>query len=180
VSPFRRIEASADLVGREHYVELELFRTLGTATSAIEAPRMMVALSTASRSHAFRARLLEELLPVSLGLAGVDVSSRPPGAEFAEVTRLLFGERDGDELCRALTRVVYPEMLESYRRHLVSCDDAADLPVSVQLRRVISDLEARLDDLSDLIELDEAPLEGTSAGIARALSSLAGPFGPMD
>lgn len=179
MSPFRTIHASADLLGRERYVELGCFRALGERALHAGDASVMVVLSAAARSHAWRAKQLEELLPVSLGLPGADESTRSPGEAIDAAIALIATESDDAEVARALSRVLYPAMLASFREHLVSGEDAADRPASAVLGRVISDLEARLDDLSDVVDVGEGLLFGTSARLADLLEGALGPFGAL-
>ena len=179
MTAFRSILDSAQLVGRERYIEISCFRALGDRALRGSESSVLVALAAVARGHAWRARELEELLPVSLGLPGVDQSTRAPGEDMESAISLLTAELDDSEVARALARVLYPAMLASYRAHLVSGSDAADRHLSTVLRRVISDLEARLDDLSDVVEIDDGPLAGTSSRLAELVESSSGPFGAL-
>lgn len=177
MSPFRTIFATAELLGKERYVELALFKALGERALGVTEPDAMLMLASVARSHAWRARVIEELLPVSLGLPGVEEATRSPGASIDEVIGLVCAEGDGAEILDVLGRVLYPEMLSAYRSHLVTCSPAADLPVTVALRRVIGDLECRLDEMHEVIEIDDGPLRARSAAAFELLSSFGGPFG---
>jgi hypothetical protein len=93
----------------------------------------------------------------------------------------MIGADDGEgEILEVLGRVLYPEMLSAYRRHLVTCSPASDLPVTVALRRVIGDLEARLDELHEIAAIDDAPLTSKSQAVSELLGQLGGPFGPIE
>ena len=179
MSPFRSILDSAQLIGHERYVEISCFRALGVRALGASDPSVLVALAAAARGHAWRARELEDLLPVSLGLPDVDGSTRPPGEKMDDAISLLAAEPDDAEVARALARVLYPAMLASYRAHLVSGSDAADRHLSTVLRRVISDLEARVDDLSDVVALDDGPFVGTCSLLAELVENSSGPFGSL-
>jgi len=174
----RTLLATADLVGRERYSELALFQALGKRTLQATSPPVAVALSAAARGHAWRARVLEELLPVSLGLPGVDEATRSPGSAFDEALERLTAERDDALLAAALAKVLYPAMLGSYRAHLVSCSEASDAPVALALRRVIADLEFQADELYVLVD-DEGTPRGSAAEVARLLERAGGPFGSI-
>ena len=180
MSKFRTILQSADLLGRERYVELSLFSALGSRSLEVEETDAMLWLASSAQSHAWRARLLEELLPVSLGLPGVDEVTRSPGSLSDEIVQMIRSQGDGAAILDTLGRVLYPDMLSAYRAHLVSCSPAADLATSLVLRRVIGDLECRLDELHEVIELDEGPLGPSSAVVAELLERVGGPFGPLE
>jgi hypothetical protein len=180
VSPFRTIFATADLLGRERYVELALFRGLGERSIGVVEPEAMLMLASFARSHAWRARLLEEQLPVSLGLPGVDEATRSPGSDADEAVGVTCTDGDGFEILDAIGRVLYPEMLSAYRIHLVSCSPAADLPVALALRRVIADLECRLDELHEVVDLGDGPLRPRATALSDLLTRLGGPFGPTE
>ena len=179
MSPFRSLLETADLLGRERYVELALFEALGHRSLSVAQPETMLLLARAARVHAWRAKVLEELLPVSLGLPGVDESTRSPGTLFDEALAELCSDGDEAGIIEALARVVYPEMLGAYRAHLVSCSAAADPPVSIALRRVISDLEVQADELYEVLESDGGPLTSRAQSVAARLSDLGGPFGAL-
>ena len=108
----------------------------------------MLVAAGAAQAHAWRAKVLEELLPVSLGLPGVDEATRSAGPEFDEAIDA--ARRRGDDdvtFVEALAKVLYPEMLSAYRAHLVGCSEVSDPPVMLALRRVIADLESQSDEL---------------------------------
>ena len=180
MSQFRTIVQSADLLGRERYVELSLFSALGSRALEVDSSDEMLWLASSAQSHAWRARLLEELLPVSLGLPGVDDATRSPGSLSEEIVQMIRGQGDGIGILDTLGRVLYPQMLSAYRAHLVSCSPAADLATALVLRRAIGDLECRLDELHEVLELDEGPLRSTSVVVAELLERLGGPFGPLE
>ena len=176
---FRTIHETADLLGRERHVEIEMFRVLGAGSLGFESPEVMLYVANAARSHAWRAQLLEELLPVSLGLPGVDEATRSPGVLADQVIAGLIVEGDEDQILEALGKVVYPEMLSAYRHHLVSCSPASDLPVTIVLRRVIGDLETRLDELHEMSAIDDASLAPSTQAMSELLRQLGGPFGAI-
>jgi hypothetical protein len=174
---FRTIVETADLVGRERYAELALFRALGERTLRASEAAVMVVLSGAAEGHAWRAKVLEELLPVSLGLPGVEQATHSPGPEFDAGVARLTGEANDVSLAEALAGIFYPAMLAADRAHLVSCSAISEAPVVLALRRVIADLEAQSDELYALVGSDEGPPRGSAAAVAELLDSLGGPFG---
>jgi len=176
----RTIGETADLVGRERYAEITLFSALGERLREATVPGVMVVLAEAARGHAWRAKVLEELLPVSLGLPGVDDATRSAGPEFDEAVALLTSAVDDVTLAEALAKVLYPGMLGAYRAHLVGCSEIADPPVMLALRRVIADLESQSDELYAVVGADDGPPRGIAADVQRLLDRLGGPFGQID
>lgn len=179
MTPGRSLLASADLIGRERYCELELFRSLGRRSIQATSAQVAVVVSGAARGHAWRAKILEDLLPVSLGLPGVDEATRSPGAELDEAIEQLVAERDDALHVATLAKVFYPAMLAAYRAHLVSCSAISDAPVALGLRRVIADLEFQSDELHAVVGDDEGPPRGSAAEIVRILEQIGGPFGSI-
>jgi hypothetical protein len=180
MTPSRTIDQSADLVGREHYAELTLFGALGDRVLRATEPGVMVVLAGAAQGHAWRAKVLEELLPVSLGLAGVEEATRSAGPEFDSTVARLTSESDDVSLAEALAKVLYPAMLRAYRAHLVGCSEISEPPVMLALRRVIADLESQSDELYVVVGADEGPPRGCAADVLELLDRLGGPFGRID
>jgi hypothetical protein len=173
----RTIEETADLVGRERYAELTLFHTLGERVLRGSEPAVMVVLSGAAQGHAWRAKLLEELLPVSLGLPGVEQATRSAGAEFDAAVAELTGEPNDVALSEAVAEILYPAMLGAYRAHLASCSEISDAPVMLALGRVIADLEAQSEEFDALVGSGGGPPRGSAEAVAQLLARLGGPFG---
>jgi hypothetical protein len=102
--------ASAELVGALVALELSLHGRTGALAAEVEQPALCSYLAMASMAHAWRAGLLEELLPVSVGLPGKDelVVVAPGDSALA-------GDLAPDEsLLPALLARVYPELLARY------------------------------------------------------------------
>jgi hypothetical protein len=175
----RTIGETADLVGRERYAEITLFRALGERVRTVSVPGVMVVLAGAAQGHAWRAKVLEELLPVSLGLPGVDDATRSAGPEFDEAVARLTREGDDVTLAEAVAKVLYPAMLGGYRAHLVGCSEVADPPVTLALRRVIADLESQSDELYTAVGGDDGPSYGVAADVQGLLDRIGGPFGQI-
>jgi hypothetical protein len=176
----RTITQAADLVGRERYAELTLFGALGDRVLRSTNPVVMVVLSGAAQGHAWRAKVLEELLPVSLGLPGVEEATKSPGAELDSAVARLTGEADDVRLAEALAKVLYPAMLAAYRAHLIGCSEISEPPARLALGRVIADLESQADEFYALVGADEGPPRGSAADVLDLLDRLGGPFGRID
>ncbi|MGO9332991.1 MAG: hypothetical protein ACLQCU_02855 [Acidimicrobiales bacterium] len=143
-------------------VELTCFRRLGE-----RAPRLVPAscarwAASASLAHAWRASLLEVLLPVSAGLPGLEeLTILPEGTLGDELARALpdrgqaLAERgrvrdprdrdsreyDGLSLIADLSGRLYPLLLAEYARRLELCSPAADGAVVRAMGRAMADLE---------------------------------------
>lgn len=158
---------SSRRLGELRAVELACFRRLGE-----RAPRLTPAscarwASAAARAHAWRASLLESLLPVSKGLPGWEeltvVGDGPLGDELARTlpesagaprvfpagggssdtrpdSALAFSDA-GLELVADLVGRLYPLLLDGYGSHLGACTEAADGAVMRMLGRAVADLE---------------------------------------
>ena len=174
---FRTIFSAADLIGKERYVELACFKGLGERSLQVREADVVLFLASAAQSHAWRARQLEELLPVSLGLPGVDEATTSPGPITDDAIALACADGSGEEILQAIGRVLYPQMLSAYRAHLVTCSPAAELPTVLVLQRVIADLECRLDDLHEVLEIDEGLLPSRASALSSLLERVGGPFG---
>ena len=124
---------SADLLGRYRFVELECFAQLGERAARCERPEVARYLSGAARAHAWRAGLLEALLPVSVGLpAAAELTVSPHPALGSALQELVAAE--DDSLVEGLLTVLYPAMLAAYRAHLERCSPFSDPPVRRTLR----------------------------------------------
>jgi len=167
---------SADLLGRYRYVELALFHALGArATSAAE-PAVVLYLAGAARAHAWRARIIEERLPVSLGLPGTEASTRSPGASLDAAVALLVAPAPDGELVHALVDVLYPAMTASYTAHLGLARPVSDAPVVRALGRVLVDLDVIRREGLPLVP--GAPDGALAAEVRSRIEVLGGPFGP--
>jgi hypothetical protein len=171
------LQATADLVGRYRYVELDLFAKLGGRAPSCTEAGTVVYLSEASLAHGFRAALFETLLPVAAGLAGPGELTRSPGRPLDEALDALVAEGGDEELLDALLGVVYPAMAAAYGEHLAVTAGPADGPLRRVLRRVSSDLEA--------VAAEGQALCAGRGGSSRAqivgglLEAVPGPFGPL-
>jgi hypothetical protein len=167
---------SADLTGRYRYVELALFAALGAVVTRCESPAAAGYLAGAARAHGYRARLFEEQLPVSLGLPGIEESTRSPHHAFDGAVTALVAPGPDAALHTALLGVVYPAMLAGYEARVACGAMAADAPLLRTLRRAIGDLEAIRRE--GLLLGDEVGDE-RSGVVAALLQEADGPFGAL-
>jgi hypothetical protein len=169
---------TADFIGRTRHVELACFSVLGRRAISSTETSVAIFLAGSARAHAWRAVQLEELLPVSLGLPGVEAATRSPGQAIDDAIAALEHEPNDASVVDALGAVLYPAMLVEYRSRIASAHLAADRPLVRTLRRATGDLEAVADELYELRpDLNAtAPL---AASLAETLSSSGGILGSV-
>lgn len=165
----------ADLLGRYRYLELRLFGLCGKRCVELEGAARRWC-SGAARAHAWRARCLEELAPISVGLPDVASGTVPAGpAQQAALEQLEAAEPAA--FLSALVNPWYPAMERAYQERLARCHRAADAPLRRVLQRVVADLDAVR---SEGVELAGGAEVGTFGhGIETLLSDAGGPFGPL-
>ena len=148
---------SSRQLGSIRALELACFRLLGERAPRLEPASFAVWAASASRAHAWRAALLEELLPVSAGLPGLEELTVLPGGALGEaLARWLPESGDGfadDEyrdrrsdnglrLVADVTGRLYPLLIGEYALHLDKCTSTADGAVIRAIGRATADLEA--------------------------------------
>ena len=144
---------SAEALGALRGVELACFARLGERARRVAIPSCALWAASASRAHAWRASLLEGLLPVSAGLPGLaELTVVPDGPLGVALARALpvgasapvgreGPDEDGPSLIADLTAHLYPLLLTGYLRRLEAATPAADGPVVRILGRAVADLE---------------------------------------
>jgi len=146
---------SARCLGGLRAVELACFRRLGERAPRLGTPRCARWAASASLAHAWRASLLEDLLPVSAGLPALaELTLLPDGALGVELARTLpdLGDvpapqsrdsqaDDGRVLIADLSGRLYPLLIGEYARRLEVATPAADGAVVRTIGRAIADLE---------------------------------------
>ncbi len=171
------LRESVDLLGRYRYVELALFRALGERSVAVAHPATARYLSAASGAHGWRARTIESLLPVSVGLPGTEECTRSPSAHLDAAVSLLVAPGPDAAVLGALVEVLYPAMLDAYRERLGVASPAADGPLTRALERCIGDLVTVLEEGRSLRGAEGST--ALSAEVAALLDRSGGPFGPL-
>ncbi len=165
---FLTLHESAAGLGRLRYVEVGFFERVGRRAAHLEPSAVAIWAEGASLAAAWRAELLAELLPVSVGLpksdeltcsagAAVDlVLDRlgPPAREAGRDTGPVLvptghgrhgGAPAGPALVEHVATTFYPGLLAAYESRRAACSPAADGPVLRAMVRVIADLHAELD-----------------------------------
>lgn len=151
---------SSRRIGALRAVELACFRRLGERAPWLAPASCAGWAASASRAHAWRASLLEELLPVSVGLPGPEeLTVLPVGALGDELARALpdrghagpdpgpgaqsgdLPQDDGLLLVADVSGRLYPCLLGEYARLLDLCAPAADGPLVRTVGRAVADLE---------------------------------------
>ncbi len=146
---------SAKWLGGLRAVELTCFARLGERAPQLAAPACARWAASASLAHAWRASLLEDLLPVSIGLPNLDdLTVLPAGALADELARVLpsvdahplplsrdSGTDDGRVLIADLSHRLYPFLLKAYNDRMELASPPADGAVVRNLARAVADLE---------------------------------------
>ncbi|MDA8297850.1 MAG: hypothetical protein M0004_14935 [Actinomycetota bacterium] len=165
----------ADLLGRYRYLELRLFELCGKRCVELEGSARRWA-SGAARAHAWRARCLEELAPISVGLPDVSSTTAPAGpAQQTALERLEAAEPA--VFLSALVNPWYLAMERAYRERLARCHRAADAPLRRVLQRVLADLGAVRDEGLELARSVEVGTFGHD--LESLFAESGGPFGPL-
>ena len=140
---------TAGVIGALREVELALFGWLGRSAPSSSSPEEVVWASSASLRAAWRARELETLLPVSVGLVPDAAVSPLSSAAIGSLASLMSavgeraGESDGGEAPLPETAAALYEVLASaYDFRLERLSRAADGPLERVLCRVATDLQA--------------------------------------
>jgi hypothetical protein len=168
---------SADLLGRYRYVELGLFAVLGRRGATAEQGAVATYLAGASRAHGFRAELVAARLPVSVGLPGIEASTRSPSTHVDDLLWAVAEEPDDAAVLAALCAVIYPAMTAAYTAHLARCTPAADPPVARMLGRLLADLTEVARAGSEVSTA--SPTVRLAAAAADLLGRAGGAFGPL-
>ncbi len=146
---------SARCLGGLRAVELTCFARLGERAPQLASPGCARWAASASLAHAWRASLLEDLLPVSIGLPDLeDLTVLPAGALAEELARVLplvdarplppsrdTRTDDGRALIADLSHRLYPFLLEAYNDRMELASPSADGAVVRNLSRAVADLE---------------------------------------
>ena len=176
---FLSLHESAAGLGRLRYVEVGFFERVGRRAASLQPPQVAIWADSAARAAAWRASLLGELLPVSVGLPAAAELTRSAGAAVdlaldrlgppEDETRLFPPSRqrpamqavpsrpagevlDGPALVAHVASSFYPALLGAYEGRRAMDSAAADPPVRRVLARVIADLHAELNSASDIAE----------------------------
>jgi hypothetical protein len=174
---FLTLHESAAGLGRLRFVEVGFFERVGRRAAALEPAPVAIWADSASRAAAWRASLLAELLPVSVGLPDAEELTRSAGpavdqaldrlgppagdalgdpphrrktAPGAETPRPAADWLDGPDLVAYVVKSFYPALLGAYEARQASHCPAADPPVLRVLARVVADLRAELSSAHDL------------------------------
>jgi hypothetical protein len=147
-------------LGALRAVELTCFRRLGERAPGLVPASCARWAASASLAHAWRASLLESLLPVSTGLPGLEELTVLPENHLGDELARALPERDdgscsagtapgsrdsppdtGLQLVADVTGGLYPLLLAEYALRLELCTQAADGAVVRTIGRAVADLE---------------------------------------
>jgi hypothetical protein len=143
---------SAQRLGALRAVELACFRRLGERSAWLEPAGCARWAGSASRAHSWRASLIEELLPVSVGLPSFEELTVIPGGALGDELGRILPEigldsgpattaEDGRELVVAMALGLYPRLVGEYTSLLQLCTPACDGAVARIMTRALGDLE---------------------------------------
>ena len=138
---------SSRRLGALRAFELSCFRRLGELAPRLEPASCARWASSASLAHAWRASLLEGLLPVSAGLPGLSELTVCREGELVELLERVMPVRvgtdplDGREIAGEVLGELYPRLLREYAGVLERCEPASDGAVARSVRRAMADLE---------------------------------------
>jgi hypothetical protein len=143
---------SARVFGGLRHLELELFTQLGRRAPEAQSPSVTVWASSASMAAAWRASLLEGLLPFSKGLPGLEESTRSAGPLTDAVLGRLEAAATDETLAAFVAGELYPALLAAYGSRGDGLAPAADEPVRLALSRLTADLSYQLTSVKGLLE----------------------------
>ncbi|MCU1493911.1 MAG: hypothetical protein JWO62_1675 [Acidimicrobiaceae bacterium] len=169
---------SADLLGRYRYVELAAFVALGKRAAHCSEPTAAAYLAGASLAHGWRAHLVEERLPVSVGLPTAADCTRSPSPELDSALVALTGGEDV-EVLDGLLGALYPAMAAGYVERIAAASAAADPPIVRLLGRLLADLDAVRREGAGVAALLAVPTGATRHAVEELLGRGAGPFGTL-
>lgn len=170
---------SAGLLSRYRYVELETFTLLGERASGCSAPVAAAFLAGASLAHGWRARLVEERLPISAGLPGVAACMRSPSPELDAALALIVSGGDDADVLDGLLGALYPAMAVGYADRIAVASPAADPPIVRLLGRLLADLDALRREGAEVAAQLPLPAAGRRRAVEELLARGGGPFGPL-
>jgi len=168
---------SNDLLGRYRYVELAAFATIGARVTSSTAPDVARFLAAASLAHGWRARTVEALLPVSVGLPGTDALTRSPSPRIDAVLAVVVEPEPDTAVVDGLVRGLYPAMAAAYRERISVGSPVADGPVVRALGRIVADLDVVT--AEGLTLLGNRKGDGRAERVFRSFAEWDGPFGPL-
>lgn len=170
---------SADLLGRYRYVELAAFAALGERARSCSDPALACYLAGASLAHGWRARQVEERMPVSVGLLDVAACTRSPSPEVDEALALLAGPGDDADVLDGLLGALYPAMDEGYALRAVAASPACDPPVVRLIGRLRCDLDAVRREGLAIAGRSGPARPGRRTDVGALLARAGGAFGPL-
>jgi hypothetical protein len=132
---------TARLLGHYRHAELVGYSTLGPRSLSALDGEIRLFLVRATSSHAYRAGLLEGLLPVSVTLPDAASLTVPADDRIDAAFALLIAAPDAD-LVAGLIQVVYPLIDASYATHAERCSPYSDPPLALVLARLRAELGA--------------------------------------
>ncbi|MBF8294609.1 MAG: hypothetical protein HW389_1154 [Bacteroidetes bacterium] len=153
------VQQNLELLGRYRYTEIQFMELMGSWAYTMVDPEIKIGFGRHMFQDSVHADLIGKRIPELKGRSQ-HFHSIPPSDEFVKLLEKIW--RDSDELLRmvGLYRVLKPELVSVYRRHIDHLELPADEP-SGYILRLIADEE------QDHIEWAEKVIERLSASANR-------------
>lgn len=170
---------SVAFLGHCRYVEHSLFTLLGARARACSSVKAVGYVAGASLAHGWRARLLEERLPVSVGLPDATACTVSPSEALDAALAALVGAPSDADLLDGLLGGVYTAVAAGYAERLAVASPVADPPVVRLIGRLLADLDVLRRQGAEIAGGLERPLDGRRRAVEELLARGGGPFGPL-
>jgi hypothetical protein len=155
---WRSLEEDGAAISCSSYLEWQGHRLLGELVSSLASPSDQLWCAAASRSHGFRARQWEEILPLTwLKDLASDPGTTTRREALDAVLEMVIDEARRSRTVDSIVGVLYPGLGRAYRSWLdqARARPAVDAPIVVVLSRVLADL--------DLVSSDARPCSPSPA-----------------
>jgi uncharacterized ferritin-like protein (DUF455 family) len=129
------VQQNLELLGRYRYVEVQLLELMGNWAYTMVDPEIKIGFGRHMFQDSVHADLLGKRIPELKGRSQ-HFHSIPPSDEFVKLLERIW--KESDELLRmvALYRVLKPEIVRAYRRHLNHLELPADEPTGYILELI--------------------------------------------
>ncbi|MDP2884428.1 MAG: DUF455 family protein [Ignavibacteria bacterium] len=154
------VQQNLELLGRYRYTEIQFMELMGSWASTMVDPEIKIGFGRHMFQDSVHADLLGKRIPELRGRSQ-HFHSISPSDEFVRLLERIW--RESDELLRliGLYRVLKPELVSVYRRHIDHLELPADEPTGYILRLIA-------DEEQDHIEWAEKVIERLSASANRS------------
>lgn len=145
------VQQNLELLGRYRYAEIQFMELMGSWAYTMVDPEIKIGFGRHMFQDSVHADLLGKRIPELKGRSQ-HFHSIPPSDEFVRLLEKIWAERD--ELLRmaGLYRVLKPELVAVYRRHLEHLELPADEPTGYILRLIADEEQDHIDWAEKVIE----------------------------